>query len=198
MSNVTNFSDLDLTKQYTYADYLLWQFSERVELIKGFIVKMSPAPSKTHQVISRKLTRHLDRYFENKPCGFFVAPFDVRLLNYKKNQKDNKIYTVVQPDLCVVCDLEKLDEKGCLGAPDLVIEILSPGNSKYELGEKFKLYEENQIKEYWIVEPFENTILIYTLQNDKYIGIKPCIEGEKITSPLFPELDFEIEKIFEP
>lgn len=198
MSIVTNFSDLDLTKQYTYADYLRWQFSERVELIKGFIVKMSPAPSKTHQVISRKLTRHLDRYFENKPCGFFVAPFDVRLLNYKKNQKDNKIYTVVQPDLCVVCDLEKLDEKGCLGAPDLVIEILSPGNSKYELGEKFKLYEENQIKEYWIVEPFENTILIYTLQNDKYIGIKPCIEGEKITSPLFPELDFEIEKIFEP
>ncbi|MFY7811575.1 MAG: Uma2 family endonuclease [Flavobacterium sp.] len=198
MSIVTNFSDLDLTKQYTYADYLRWQFSERVELIKGFIVKMSPAPSKTHQVISRKLTRHLDRYFENKPCGFFVAPFDVRLLNYKKNQKDNKIYTVVQPDLCVVCDLEKLDEKGCLGAPDLVIEILSPGNSKYELGEKFKLYEENQIKEYWIVEPFENTILIYTLQNDKYIGIKPCIEGEKITSSLFPELDFEIEKIFEP
>jgi Uma2 family endonuclease len=198
MSIVTNFSDLDLTKQYTYADYLLWQFSERVELIKGFIVKMSPAPSKTHQVISRKITRHLDRYFENKPCGFFVAPFDVRLLNYKKNQKDNKIYTVVQPDLCVVCDLEKLDEKGCLGAPDLVIEILSPGNSKHELGEKFKLYEENQIKEYWIIEPFENTILIYTLQNNKYIGMKPCIEGEKITSPLFPELDFEIEKIFEP
>jgi Uma2 family endonuclease len=96
----------------------------------------------------------------------------------------------------VVCDLEKLDDKGCIGAPDLVIEILSPGNSKREMGEKFSLYEENKIKEYWIVEPTEQNILIYTLQNEKYVGLKPCIEGEIITSPLFPELDFMIDNIF--
>jgi len=197
MPVVTNFSDLDLTKQYTYADYLLWQFSERVELLRGFISKMSPAPAKTHQVISRKLTRYIDRYFEDKPCGFFVAPFDVRLINHNKSTPDNKIFSVVQPDLCIVCDLEKLDEKGCHGSPDLVIEILSPGNSKKEMGIKFDLYEENGVKEYWIVEPAENSIFVYTLQNGKYIGLKPSIEGSKITSPLYPDLDFEIEKIFE-
>lgn len=194
---VTNFDDLDLTKKYSYADYLLWEFSDRVELIKGFIMKMSPAPSRKHQVVSGKINRYLDRYFENQPCGLFYAPFDVRLLNHKKSTPENKIYSVVQPDLCVVCDLEKLDEKGCLGAPDLVIEILSPGNSKKEMGVKFDLYEENDVKEYWIVEPAENSIFIYTLQNGKYIGLKPCIEGSKITSPLFPKLDFDIEKIFE-
>jgi Uma2 family endonuclease len=196
-NNITDIDQLDLGGTYSYADYLLWQFSERVELIKGKIFKMSPAPSKKHQIVSRILTRHIDRYLEHKPCGFFVAPFDVRLVNFKKSNEDNTIFSVVQPDLCVVCDESKLDERGCLGAPDLVIEILSPGNSQKEMGVKFDLYEENRVKEYWIVEPAENSIFIYTLQNGKYIGLKPCIEGGKITSPLFPELDFEIEKIFE-
>ena len=196
MATVKHLSDLDLNKTYTYADYLLWQFSERVELIKGFIRKMSPAPSWKHQSVSMNLTLAIGSVFKNKPFGFFAAPFDVRLLDSKKSKENNKIYTVVQPDLCVVCDLEKLDDKGCIGAPDLVIEILSPGNSKREMGEKFRLYEENGIKEYWIVEPTEQNILIYTLQNEKYVGLKPCIEGEIITSPLFPELDFMIDDIF--
>ena len=196
MATVKHLSDLDLTKRYTYADYLLWQFSERVELIKGFIRKMSPAPNRRHQEVSHRINRYLDNYLYNKPCGLYYAPFDVRLLDSKKSKENNKIYTVVQPDLCVVCDLEKLDDKGCIGAPDLVIEILSPGNSKREMGEKFSLYEENKIKEYWIVEPTEQNILIYTLQNEKYVGLKPCIEGEIITSPLFPELDFMIDNIF--
>ena len=194
---ITNFSDLDLTKTYSYADYLLWQFQERVELIKGRIFEMSPAPSRKHQVVSSILNRYLDRYFEYQPCGLYYAPFDVRLVNFQKSTDDKKVFTVVQPDLCVVCDENKLDDRGCIGAPDLVIEILSPGNSKKEMGIKFNLYEENHVKEYWIVEPAENSIFVYTLKDGKYIGLKPCIEGEKITSPLFPELDFEIEKIFE-
>ncbi|MBC7440584.1 MAG: Uma2 family endonuclease [Flavobacterium sp.] len=197
MAIIYNLSDLDLTKTYSYADYLLWQFQERVELIKGKIFEMSPAPSRKHQVISRILNRYLDRYFEMKPRGLFYAPFDVRLINYKKSTDDNKVFTVVQPDLCVVCDNSKLDDRGCIGSLDLVIEILSPGNSKKEMGIKFNLYEENQIKEYWIVDPTENSIFVYTLKDGKYSGLKPCIEGEKIKSPLFPELNFEIEKIFE-
>lgn len=196
MAIIYNLSDLDLTKTYSYADYLLWQFQERVELIKGKIFEMSPAPSRKHQVISRILNRYLDRYFEMKPCGLYDAPFDVRLINFKKSTDDNKVFTVVQPDLCVVCDNSKLDDRGCIGSPDLVIEILSPGNSKKEMGIKFNLYEENQINEYWIVDPTENSIFVYTLKDGKYSGLKPCIEGEKIISPLFPELDFEIEKIF--
>ena len=197
MSIVYKLSDLDLTKTYSYADYLLWQFQERVELIKGKIFEMSPAPSRKHQVVSRVLNRYLDRYFEFQRCGLYDAPFDVRLINFKKSTDDKKVFSVVQPDLCVVCDEIKLDDRGCIGAPDLVIEILSPGNSKKEMGIKFNLYEENHVKEYWIVEPAENSIFVYTLKKGKYIGLKPCIEGEKITSPLFPELDFEIEKIFE-
>lgn len=196
MAIIYNLSDLDLTKTYSYADYLLWQFQERVELIKGKIFEMSPAPSRKHQVISRILNRYLDRYFEMKPCGLFYAPFDVRLINFKKSTDDNKVFTVVQPDLCLVCDNSKLDDRGCIGSPDLVIEILSPGNSKKEMGIKFNLYEEIQIKEYWIINPTENSIFVYTLKEGKYSGLKPCIEGEKIKSPLFPELDFEIEKIF--
>ena len=194
---VTKLSDLDLTKTYSYADYLLWQLQERVELIKGKIFEMSPAPSRKHQEVSRVLNRYLDRYFEHQICGLFNAPFDVRLINFKKSTDDKKVLSVVQPDLCVVCDIEKLDDRGCIGAPDLVIEILSPGNSKKEMGIKFDLYEENGIKEYWIVEPAENSIFVYTLKEGKYSGLKPCIEGQKITSPLFPELDFDIEKIFQ-
>jgi len=197
MAVVTKLSDLDANKIYSYADYLLWQFQERVELIKGKIFEMSPAPSRKHQVVLRKLNRYLDRYFEFKSCGLYFAPFDVRLINYKKSSEDHQVFSVVQPDLCVVCDENKLDDRGCIGAPDLVIEILSPGNSKKEMGIKFDLYEENGIKEYWIVEPAENSIFVYTLKDGKYYGLKPCIEGQKIKSPLFPELDFEIEKIFE-
>lgn len=194
---ITNINQLDINGSYTYADYLLWQFTERVELIKGKIFAMSPAPVRRHQVISGKINRYLDRYFEFKNCGLYYAPFDVRLINFKKSTDDNQVVSVVQPDLCVVCDVSKLDDKGCIGAPDLIIEILSPGNSKKEMGVKFDLYEENAVKEYWIVNPSENSIFIYTLQNKKFIGLKPCIEGGVIKSPLFPELNFEINKIFE-
>lgn len=197
MQPVLNFSDLDLTKKYSYADYLLWQFQERVELIKGFIMKMSPAPASKHQRILRTLNRKLDAYFYKKNCELYFAPFDVRLLNKKKSTKDSEVFTVVQPDLCVICDVSKIDEKGCIGSPDLVVEILSPGNSKKEMGIKFDLYQENEIPEYWIVEPETQIILIYTLQNGTYIGLKPFTTDDIIKSPLFPELSFGVKDIFE-
>lgn len=196
MPVITKFSDLDLTKTYSYADYLLWQFQERVELIKGKIFEMSPSPSRKHQAVSRVLNRYLDRYLEHHSCGLYYAPFDVRLINLSKSTDDKKVFTVVQPDLCVVSDESKLDDRGCIASPDLVIEILSPGNSKKEMGIKFNLYQENKIKEYWIVDITEHSIFVYTLRDDIYIGLKPCIEDEKITSPLFPALDFDIKKIF--
>jgi Uma2 family endonuclease len=194
---ITNIDDLDLNGSYTYADYLLWQFSERLEIIKGKIFKMSPAPSSGHQRVSMKLTRELDKYFYNFSCEIFVAPFDVRLINFKKSTSDNQILTVVQPDLCIICDKNKVDEKGCLGAPNLIIEILSKGNSKKDLTIKFDLYEENGVQEYWIVNPSEKDVHIYTLQNGKYIGSRPFIMETEIQSPTFPELKFEVDKIFE-
>src|SRR5690606_38432683 len=123
---------------YTYADYLLWRIEERLELIKGKVFKMTPAPNLRHQQVSGRFYVSLQNLFQAGPCQVFYAPFDVRLYDRKKYVKaDKDIYTVVQPDLCVICDESKLDERGCLGAPDLVIEILSPGNSRREMKQKF-------------------------------------------------------------
>jgi Uma2 family endonuclease len=192
MTIVTNFSDLDLTKQYSYSDYLLWQFQERVELIKGFILKMSPAPSMIHQRISNNLSFELNKYFRLKPCDVFQAPFDVRLpIPSSKNDS-----TVVQPDLCIICDESKLDARGCNGTPDLMVEIISSNNSKHDVHTKFNLYQEAGVKEYWIIEPLDKLILVYTLVNKEFIGLKPQVEGEKIRSPLFPELDIALEDVF--
>ena len=196
-SIITKFSQLDLKGTYSYADYLLWQFSERVELIKGKIFKMSPAPSSSHQDILLNLTRIFDKVFYATPCKLYFAPLDVRLINYKDSTTENKIFSVVQPDLCVICDRSKVDLKGCLGSPDLVVEILSLGNSKKEMDTKFDLYQENKILEYWIVNPFQKTILIYLLENDRYIGLKPFIEDSKIISPTFPNLKVSAKKVFE-
>jgi Uma2 family endonuclease len=192
MQIVTQFSALDVNKEYTYSDYLLWQFSERVELIKGFIKKMSPAPSRLHQDISLNLTIQLSSFFKGKFCSLYIAPFDVRLP--VKNSKKNT--TVVQPDLCIICDENKLDDKGCNGAPDLIVEILSPNNSKHDVDTKFRLYQESGVKEYWMVEPTEKIVLVYTLQNDVYIGLKPFTDGEIIESPLFLDMKIAVSDVF--
>lgn len=193
---ITNIKQLDLKASYTYADYLLWNFKDRVELIKGKIFKMSPAPSRSHQETSWFLARQLDKSFHKTSCKMYTAPFDVRLINFKESTVDHLITSVVQPDLCVVCDNDKLDEKGCIGAPDLIIEILSPGNSNREMTIKFDLYEENGVKEYWIVNQSEKTILIYVLKDDKFIGLKPVVENGKLESPTFPNLKFSVKSIF--
>ncbi len=192
MPIVSNFSDLDLTKSYSYSDYLKWQFQDRVELIKGIIMKMSPAPSMSHQRVSQNLSGCFYENFKRKPCAVFIAPFDVRL-SIKSAEKDT---TVVQPDLCIVCDENKLDERGCNGSPDLIVEIISPNNSKHDITTKFNLYKEAGVLEYWIVEPLDKILFVYSLKNNEYIGLPPQTEGEKIKSPLFPELNIELEDVF--
>ena len=107
MKAITNINQLDFTKKYTYADYLTWMFTDRVELIKGWIHKMCPAPNVNHQRVSGKLHAVLFNYLATNTCEVFSAPFDVRL--FKKNSKDTKVLTVVQPDLCIICDPKKLD-----------------------------------------------------------------------------------------
>lgn len=193
---VTDINQLDLNGTYTYADYLLWRIEERLELIKGKIFKMSPAPSLVHQRISTQLQGTLFNFLKASSCDLFSAPFDVRLFNDKKSKDANRqIYTVVQPDLCVVCDTAKLDQRGCLGAPDLIIEILSPGNSSKEINEKFDLYEETGVREYWLVEPAENAVLVYVLNEEgKYIGLKPTTTTLK--SSIFPDLVIDLKDIF--
>ncbi len=191
---ITDISQLDLTKRYTYADYLAWQIEERLELIKGWISRMS-APNLNHQRISLEITMAFGNHFAGHPCNLFVAPFDVRLP--RKSKQDKQVYTVVQPDLCVICDDEKLDKRGCIGAPDLVIEILSPGNSKKEMREKYDVYEESGVREYWLVSPSEKTVVIYTLnQNQKYIGSRHYTEDDIVPSVIFPDLKVVLMDVF--
>ncbi|SEG57394.1 Endonuclease, Uma2 family (restriction endonuclease fold) [Halpernia humi] len=194
---ITNINQLDMHKTYSYADYVLWKFQERVELLKGKIFKMSPAPNISHQNISLRLTNIIFSSLQNRKCNLFVAPFDVALINKKKSTSENEIFTVVQPDLCIICDAEKLaDGKKCVGAPDLIIEILSPGNSEKEMDIKFDLYEEAGVLEYWIVSPSEKTVLVYALKEGKYIGLKPFSESQTLTSTVFPEIKINLKEVF--
>ncbi len=190
------FTDLDLSKVYTYTDYINWVFDERLELIKGKIFKMSPAPGSTHQRISQKLNVSLYNHLLNKSCEVFTAPFDVRLV--KKNQiTDTAIVTVVQPDICVICDPEKIDERGCLGAPDIVVEILSPGNNKKELQNKYEVYEEAGVSEYWIIHPAEKTFLKYELINGQYQASRLLTIGDEITTSILPGFALNIDELFQ-
>ena len=195
---ITDINQLDLSKTYTYADYLTWQFSERVELIMGRIFRMS-APSRLHQEISLTLERQIDNFLlkENSTCKLYHAPFDIRLPLPTHRIKGDKVNTVVQPDICVVCDLDKLDEKGCQGAPDLIIEILSSGNSKREVQDKFDLYESAGVQEYWVVQPTEKFITRYNLdENNKYIGSRIFTEDDTIESKVLQGFKIEVNQIF--
>ncbi|MDW8296037.1 MAG: Uma2 family endonuclease [Raineya sp.] len=202
MKTITSLSELDLNGIYTYADYLSWRLEQAVELIKGKIFPMSPAPSMKHQRVSMFLSASIFNFLQNtqKACQVFSAPFDVRLLDKKKSKKANQvIYTVVQPDICIICDKSKLDDKGCLGAPDLVVEILSLGNSKKEMKIKYQLYEETGVKEYWVVFPYEQNVLQFVLdeKTEKFYLKTTFSEDEILTSHIFPDLQINLAKVFE-
>jgi len=188
-------SDLDYSKTYTYADYLQWDFEERIELIKGRIFKMSPAPGSAHQEISGNIYFAFKLYLLKKPCKVFSAPFDVRLPRKSKNNQD--LITVVQPDICVICDPSKIDERGCLGAPDIVVEILSPGNNKTELQNKYEVYEESGVQEYWIVSPQDKTFFRYTLNSEgAYFPSKLLTFESEVTTPILPGFVLNLEAVF--
>jgi Uma2 family endonuclease len=188
------FSDLDLNKSYTYADYLKWTFEERVELIKGKIFKMSPAPGSLHQKLSMDISGRLWSFLRGSKCSVFTAPFDVRIP--RRSKDDNDIITVLQPDICVICDPSKIEERGCLGAPDIVVEILSPSNNKKELKYKHEVYQEAGVKEYWIVDPNEKSILKYTQINGSLLASAPMYAEDKITTDVLPGFTFELAELF--
>lgn len=189
-------SDLDFEKSYTYADYLQWTFDDRLEILKGKLFKMTPAPNRYHQRLSAVVFNQLYNFLKGQPCHVYSAPFDVRLS--RKNAADETVTTVFQPDICVICDLEKLDDRGCVGAPDIVIEILSPGNNKKELRNKFNIYEEAGIQEYWVIWPVEQTILQYTLNAErKYVASRVLAAGDEVVTPILPGFVLNLEEVFE-
>ena len=171
---------------YTYADYLQWKFEERLELFKGKIFRLA-APNTKHMVVASNLHLQIGSHFKNHTCFAFIAPFDVRL-PVRNRKKDNEITTVVQPDLGVVCDRTKIDERGCCGAPDLVIEILSPGNSEKEVQLKFELYEEAGVKEYWLINPVEENIVVFILGDDAKFAAQKCMPAKQFHQQPYPAL----------
>ncbi|WFP49929.1 Uma2 family endonuclease [Methylomonas sp. EFPC3] len=198
MAPITQLSQLDLNGTYSYADYMTWRLEESVELIKGKIMAMSPAPSRKHQSVSLNLSVSLGSYFKHKQCNVYVAPFDVKLYDRRKSLlQDRDVFSVVQPDLCVICDREKLTEQGCDGAPDWIIEILSPGNSQRELRLKYQLYQESGVTEYWIVHPYEQTLYQFVLDEQEKYQLHAMHPGDEIATPyLFPDLQIDLNDVF--
>jgi Uma2 family endonuclease len=180
-------------RTWTYADYKKWDLNpgERFELIDGVAYAMA-APNTEHQRISMILSAALFNYFKDKPCRPFAAPFDVRLF-YEEDESDD---TVIQPDLVVVCDPEKLGEEGCEGAPDLVIEILSPSNTAIEMHRKLGLYQDAGVREYWVIDPDQKLIEIYRLNNGHYEPSMLRLD-DTVQSALFSGLVIPVKTIFD-
>jgi Uma2 family endonuclease len=187
---------LDLKKRYTYADYLTWWDDKRRELVNGFIRMMAPAPKVRHQEISGNLFgefRNMIKKHKGK-CKIFSAPFDVRLPQ-NGEKEDERIHTVVQPDICIVCDPSKLDERGCLGAPEMIVEILSFSTAKYDTTRKFKIYEAAGVCEYWVVYPSEG-VEVFLLQPDGKYDEGTRYETGKVPVYIFNGLEIDLEDIF--
>ena len=193
-----NISDIDLDKNYTYADYLKWTFKETVELIRGRIFKMS-APLSNHQKVSGNIFNLFENYLGDKNCVVFASPFDVRLPKPLAHRKsDTDIETVVQPDICVVCDLTKIDRRGCNGAPDLIAEVLSKATATHDFKDKFEVYEESGVKEYWIVDTELKTVTVYRLSDKgKYVAdYRQYLVGDTIRVGVLDGLDIPVANVF--
>lgn len=188
-------AELDLDKIYSYADYYSWDFPERVELINGKVFIMNPVTYTIHQALLGELAVRLYKYLEHKPCQVFMAPFDVRFPQGSKEDKD--VFTVLQPDICIVCDRSKLDERGCIGSPDIVVEILNPGNNSKDLKNKYDVYEQAGVKEYWVVSPQDQIFFRFTLLEGKYKFWGCMVAGDIVTSPLLPGFSLDIFDLFD-
>lgn len=180
---------------FTYGDYLTWHDDERWELIDGVPYNMSPAPSRSHQKISGEIFKQIAVYLTGKTCEVYAAPFDVRLP--KSNEEDELIETVVQPDIVVVCDPHKLDERGCKGAPDWVVEILSPHTAVKDMRIKLDLYERVGVREYWLVDPGYKMVHIFESGGDGRYG-RPGVyaAGDQVQAGIFPDLVIDLAMVF--
>jgi Uma2 family endonuclease len=188
---------IDFNKRYTFADYLTWLDDKRRELINGFVKMMTPAPSRLHQQVSGAIYSQFWNQLNMYPCEVYSAPFDVRFPPKLDEFSDDKIYTVVQPDICVICDLSKLDERGCIGAPDLIVEILSLSSVKNDVEEKFKLYEENGVQEYWLIHPNDETLTVFYLENGKYQHQGIFTRGSKVKIGIFKgQMSIDLDFVF--
>ncbi|MFC3885937.1 Uma2 family endonuclease [Bacillus songklensis] len=179
-------------KKVTYTEYLTWPDEPRYEIING-IPYMQAAPSRQHQRIVTQLTGELYTFLKGKTCEVYTAPFDVRL----SAAEDEEEYHVVQPDISVVCDEKKLDDKGCKGAPDLIVEVLSPSTWQRDRIEKLNQYEKHGVKEYLLIYPNEKIVEQYILEENGMYGTPYIYNEENVfCSKIFPEFELAMSDIF--
>ncbi len=180
---------------YTYSDYLRYTEDDRFELIAGEVYDMSPAPSRRHQEVSGELFKQIAVFLTGKSCRVYSAPFDVRLSEADETEEETS--TVVQPDISVICDHKKLDDKGCKGAPDFIAEIISPSTASKDNITKAALYEKHGVKEYWIVHPLDNILIVRHLdENGKYTPAA-FYEGKGVLKlVVLPDLAIDLDALF--
>lgn len=182
-------------QKYTYTDYVTWPEDKPMELIDGVPYAMTPAPSRIHQKISVELVRQISTYLHGKTCEVYAAPFDVRLTDI--NEADEEINNVVQPDISIICDQEKLDDKGCKGNPDLVMEIISPSSISMDYIKKLYLYEKYSVREYWIIHPIDKIVMVYKLiQNGKFARPEVYQIDETIKLGIFDDFTISLANVF--
>lgn len=181
--------------RYTFADVLTWDESERAEIIDGEVVMMAPPPSSTHQEISMELSSQLHTYLKGKKCKVYAAPFAVRLFEMDGDNPED-IDTMVEPDISIVCDPGKIDKHGCKGAPDMVVEILSPATQRHDRFTKFSLYQRAGVREYWIVDPDSKTVQSFILEDGHYSVKEFGTAGDKMTVNVLEDCIIDLSELF--
>ena len=185
-----------LDERFTYGQYYEWDDGERWELIDGVPYNMTQSPVRIHQEISRNITGMLYEFVKSRSWQIYFAPFDVRLPDFEE-QDNYDVPTVVQPDIVVICDKNKLDDRGCRGAPDLVVEILSSFTSRKDIVVKFPLYERHGVREYWVIYPVEESLMVFTLGEDGKFGRPQGYgRGDVATSSVLVGLELDVEEVF--
>lgn len=181
-------------ERYTLSDALKWDEQEHIELLEGTPIMMAP-PSRAHQEISGALFAQLHNYLDGKKCRVYAAPFAVRLFERPGDRPEN-VDTLVEPDLSVVCDPDKLDDIGCKGAPDLIIEVLSPSTQRHDRLTKYNLYERAGVKEYWIVSPDERTVQVSVLTDGRYRVLEVYTEQDIAKVHVLDGCFIELSRVF--
>ena len=181
--------------RYTFADVLTWDEDERVEIIDGEPTMMAPAPARVHQEVSGELFRQLANYLLGKKCKVYPAPFAVRLFEQDGDSPED-VDTMVEPDISVICDQSKLDQYGCKGAPDMVVEILSPSTQRHDRFTKFSLYQRASVREYWIVDPDSKTAQSFILEDGHYSVKEFGTAGDKMKVNVLEDCVIDLSEIF--
>ncbi|GHV31078.1 hypothetical protein AGMMS4952_19100 [Spirochaetia bacterium] len=180
---------------YTYADVLEWDEDFRAEIIEGELFMMSP-PVRKHQEILGELSYQLATFLKGKSCKVYMGPFGVRL----HPREDLRDKTLLEPDITVICDPSKLDDCGCNGAPDLIIEILSPSTRTRDKVRKYNLYMDAGVREYWIVDPKAETVQVYVLEDGRYVAasysVEPKVRGDTIPVTVLPGCTINLKEVF--